>query len=249
MPEKIRLIHTLKGWIFYLILAVTLIPIAAAVIICAPFSSNTSFSIAKWWAQFMLNVAKGVCGLNWQEKGFEHFPSDGSAVLVMSKHQSAWEAFWMFARLPAKMSFVYKRELHFIPVFGQALATLGMTAINRSKGGKAFEQFLYQGKRAIEKGRWIVLFPEGTRTLPGTVNHYKTGGARFAEQTGVPIIPVALDSGRFWPRNAIGKRPGTITVSIGPKIETAGRTFEAIQNDLVTWIEAEMRVISPESYS
>lgn len=240
--------ENLKGGLFYLLLSVTLVPAALIVMAAALFSRKNAFDLARLWARFILVLAGSVCGLKWREIGFENFPTDGTPVLVLSKHQSAWETFWMFARVPHRVSFVYKKELHLVPLFGQALASLGMMAINRKKGQSAFEYFRTKGAEFIQKGWWIVLFPEGTRTAPGSVGKYKTGGARFAVSKGVPIVPVALNSGDFWPKNSIGKKAGTITVSIGPKIETAGKTFEEVQERMTAWIENEMLRISPASY-
>ena len=94
------------------------------------------------------------------------------------------------------------------------------------------------------------MFPEGTRTAPGEENpHYKSGGARLAVATGLPIVPIALNSGQLWPRNSIAKKPGTITVSVGPMIESTGKDFDEVQTELVDWIETEMRRISPEAYA
>ena len=136
-----------------------------------------------------------------------------------------------------------------MPVFGQALATLRMMAIDRKKGSRAYEQFMRQGKAFMNDGWWLAMFPEGTRTAPGAKTHYKSGGARFAVATGTPIIPIALNSGECWPRNSISKKPGLITVSVGPMIETKDRTFDAVQADLVNWIEGEMHNISPDLYA
>ena len=143
---------------------------------------------------------------------------------------------------------VYKKELHYVPVFGQALATLHMMAIDRKKGSRAYEQFMNQGKNFMKRGWWLAMFPEGTRPAPGVKTHYKSGGARFAVATSTPIIPIALNSGECWPRNSISKKPGLITVSVGPMIKTEGRGFEEVQAELVNWIEGEMHVISPVVY-
>ena len=94
------------------------------------------------------------------------------------------------------------------------------------------------------------MFPEGTRTAPGEEKPlYKSGGARLAVATGLPVVPIALNSGHLWPRNSIAKKPGKITVSVGPMIESEGKDFEDVQTELVQWIEAEMRRISPEAYT
>lgn len=154
----------------------------------------------------------------------------------------------MASLIPHQASFVYKKELHYVPVFGQALATLHMMAIDRKKGSRAYEQFMNQGKDFMKRGWWLAMFPEGTRTAPGAKTHYKSGGARFAVATSTPIIPIALNSGECWPRNSISKTPGLITVSVGPMIKTEGRGFEEVQAELVNWIEGEMHVISPVVY-
>ena len=239
---------TIRGWIYYLVLAVTLVPLAIVLIILYPASLAFRYRLAMNWARFMLKMGEVICGMRYQFKGLENFPTDGTSVLVLSKHQSAWDIFALGSVIPHRTSFVYKKELHYVPVFGQALATLHMMAIDRKKGSRAYEQFMKQGKEFLNKGWWLAMFPEGTRTAPGQKTHYKSGGARFAVATGTPIIPIALNSGECWPRNSISKTPGLIILSVGPMIQTEGRTFEAVQEELVAWIEGEMHVISPELY-
>lgn len=239
---------TIRGWIYYLVLAVTLVPLAIVLIILYPASLAFRYRLAMNWARFMLKMGEVICGMRYQFKGLENFPTDGTSVLVLSKHQSAWDIFALGSVIPHRTSFVYKKELHYVPVFGQALATLHMMAIDRKKGSRAYEQFMKQGKEFLNKGWWLAMFPEGTRTAPGQKTHYKSGGARFAVATGTPIIPIALNSGECWPRNSISKTPGLITLSVGPMIKTEGRTFEAVQEELVAWIEGEMHVISSELY-
>lgn len=223
-------------------------PLALALIILYPASLSLRYSLATSWARFMLKMGETICGMRYQFKGLENFPTDGTSVLVLSKHQSAWDVFALGGMIPHQTSFVYKKELHYVPVFGQALATLHMMAIDRKKGTRAYEQFLRQGQDFLKHGWWLAMFPEGTRTAPGQMTHYKSGGARFAVATGTPIIPIALNSGECWPRNSISKKPGLITVSVGPMIHTEGRTFEEVQTELVAWIEGEMHVISLDLY-
>ncbi len=244
-----KIMSTLRGWIYYIVLALTLIPLAIALIILYPASLSLRYRLATGWARFMLKVGEVICGMRYQFKGLENFPTDDSPLLILSKHQSAWDIFALGAIIPHQTSFVYKKELHYVPVFGQALATLHMMAIDRKKGSRAYEQFMHQGQQFLQKGWWLAMFPEGTRTAPGQKTHYKSGGARFAVATGTPIIPIALNSGECWPRNSISKTPGLITVCIGPKIETKNRTFEDVQQQLVGWIEGQMHEISPEAYS
>ncbi len=108
----------------------------------------------------------------------------------------------LFGFVPRRVSFVYKRELHKLPVFGWGLASLGMLSIDRSHGKAAFEHIKEEAPKYFEKGWAIVLFPEGTRTKPGQTVKYKSGGARIAIDTGTPVVPIALNSGRCWPKEA-----------------------------------------------
>lgn len=240
--------HVLRGWLFYIVLAITLIPLAIVLMILYPGPLTWRYRLGRSWARFILECGRLICGMRYEVRGMENFPATTEPVLVLSKHQSAWEIFWLIANVPHLTSFVYKKELHYVPVFGQALATLNMMAIDRKKGANAYSQFLRQGRQFIKNGWWLLMFPEGTRTAPGAEPHYKTGGARFAALTGTKIVPVALNSGECWPRNSIAKKPGLITISVGKPIETKGRQFEDIQEELVGWIESEMRVISPHLY-
>jgi len=166
----------------------------------------------------------------------------------MPKHQSTWETFFLISYMPREAVFVFKRELLWVPFFGWGLGLLRMIHIDRSKGADAFEQVVGQGAEKLAQRRWIVMFPEGTRTQPGTEGRYKTGGARLALRTGVPVVPIAVNSGECWPKGGWIKRPGLITVSIGDPITTQGKTPEAITEEVRQWIEAEMRVLNPERY-
>lgn len=243
------MINWIRGLLFYIILAVTLVPLTIMMLLAYPLPQPFRYKLGSSWGEFMLYVGRWVCGMRWDEKGMENLPPPSTPVVVLCKHQSAWECFWLISRLPNRASFVYKRELHKVPVFGQALASVEMMAIDRSQGGRAFVQVMKQGRRFLKNGWWIAMFPEGTRTTPGCEPAYKTGGTRFAIGNKVPIVPIALNSGEVWPRNSIGKKPGLITVSVGPMIQTEGREMEEVQAELINWIEGEMHQISPEVYA
>jgi len=106
-----------------------------------------------------------------------------------------------------------------------------------------------QGKDRLRRGWWIVIFPEGTRTSPGASRRYKTGGARLAMRTGAMAVPIAVNSGEFWPKGKFIKTPGTVTVSIGPPIDPAGKSAEELSAAVEAWIESEMRRLAPHRYS
>jgi 1-acyl-sn-glycerol-3-phosphate acyltransferase len=124
-----------------------------------------------------------------------------------------------------------------------------MISIDRRKGQDAFEQVVEQGIDRLARGWWIVIFPEGTRTKPGSTRRYKTGGARLAVRTGAFAVPIAVNSGELWPRNAFIRRPGTITVSIGPPIDSRGKSADEVAAAVECWIETEMRRLAPHRYS
>ena len=118
----------------------------------------------------------------------------------------------------------------------------------RRKGRDAFDQVVRVGRQRLDEGRWPLLFPEGTRVAPGKMGRFKSGGAMLAVRTEAPVIPIALNSGECWRRNAFIKRPGLITVSIGPAIESKGLSPDELNAKVQAWIDGEMRALNPERY-
>lgn len=197
------------------------------------------------WGRFVLWWARVTLGLHWRVTGTENLPPAGSGRLILAKHQSTWETFF-FPSLLHYPAFVLKRELLKIPVFGWGLAAIGPIAIDRAAGRKALRDMIVQSRDALAQGRDVVIFPEGTRQAPGTEPNYRIGGAAVAVASGRPVIPVALNSGIFWPRKGLQKHSGTIDVVIGPPIETAGRTAEEVNAETRDWIEAQVKRIGLE---
>ena len=138
-----------------------------------------------------------------------------------------------------------KRELLWIPFFGWGLGMMSPIAINRAKGRTALRQLARLGKERILQGFWVVIFPEGTRVAPGARRKYQSGGAWLAVQTGAPVVPVAHNAGLYWPKNAFLKRPGTITMRIGPAIPTEGRDPAEVIAETERWIERQQEEICP----
>jgi 1-acyl-sn-glycerol-3-phosphate acyltransferase len=160
-------------------------------------------------------------GLRHRVTGAHHLPQHGGYI-VASKHQSAWETLAFFTFLPQPV-FVLKQELLRVPVVGGILAHMGMIPVSRRstslKSGTNQDTFLQQGKTAIAtEHRPVVIFPEGTRTKPGEQTRYRQGVIRLAQYTHAPIIPIALNSGVFWPRHTFFKKPGIIDVVILPPL-------------------------------
>jgi 1-acyl-sn-glycerol-3-phosphate acyltransferase len=236
----------LRSALYLIFLIVTVIPYAFACLLWSPLPLHWRYRLTMGWPRLAVWGARVIVGIRWQIKGAENFP-DGPAV-VLSKHQSAWETLFLPAYLPRQACFVYKRELHRVPFFGWGLALLKMIPINRAKGRDAFEQVIKLGKQRLDEGRWPVLFPEGTRMAPGQSGRYTAGGAMLATRAGVGVIPIALNAGECWPRNAFIKRPGVITVSVGPLINSQGLDADALNKKVQEWIESEMRILNPERY-
>lgn len=181
---------------------------------------------------YMLKV---ICHIDYTVEGLENIPSDRTGV-ILSKHQSTWETFFL-PLIFHDPAVILKRELLWIPFFGWGLAASEPIAINRNDKSSAMQQVIVKGKQCLQNGRWVLVFPEGTRTPIGTVGHYKLGGARLAVETGYPVIPVAHNAGRYWPRRRFIKQPGTVRVVIGPLIETKGQTPEEVLELAKDWIE------------
>lgn len=169
------------------------------------------YVLARFWARGALWLLAHLTGLRHRELGRERLPAE--PVIAAMKHQSTWDilAGVLMFRAPA---FVLKRELTWIPVFGWYLLRAGMIPLDRRGGGAALRRLLREAKRAAAAGQTILIYPEGTRTLPGTSHAYHPGVAGLYEQLGLPVVPIALNSGLFWPRRSFRKRPGTITMEI-----------------------------------
>lgn len=237
----------LRSALYMVTLTVTVAPYAIGTLLWSWLPQPSRYKMATLWTRLAIWSARVICGISYRIEGWENLP-DGPAILL-PKHQSAWETLWLPSVMPRRLSFVYKRELHWVPFFGWGLATLGMINIDRSKGQDAFEQVVQQGGGHLRDGWWIVIFPEGTRTPPGSTRRYKSGGARLAVRTNTPVVPIAHNSGECWPRKAFIKKPGTITISIGKPIAPDGKTAEELAALVESSIETEMRRLAPHRYT
>ena len=195
----------------------------------------------KLWIAINLAWLKLTCGLGFRVEGLENIPDDG--FIIMSKHSSTWETIAL-QKWFRPMVWVVKRELTWIPFFGWGLWAMDAIAINRGTGRKAIKQLIDEGRQRMDDGRIVMLFPEGTRVLPGQHKPFKLGGAILAQKTGYSVLPVAHNAGEFWPRHSWIKWPGTITVSIGKPIDPEGRKPEQIINEVEQWITSTGEKIS-----
>lgn len=237
----------LRSLLFALITLVATVIWACVCFVAAPLPYNQRYWVTGRWNMFIIWLAKVLCGIRYQVKGAENLPDQ--PVILLSKHQSAWETIFLLWKMPRPLVFVLKRELLYVPFFGWGLALLRMIPIDRSKGKDAFAQVVTKGRQRLANGQWIIMFPEGTRIPVGRQGKYKGGAARLAIETGTAVVPIALNSGECWPKNSFIKQPGLITVSIGKPISPEGLNALQLMQQVEKWIESEMRVISPHAYS
>lgn len=211
-----------------------LIAVAALPLLLAP--RRWVLWMMRHWSRLVVGLLRVVCGIRLRVTGLEHLPPAGTPALIAAKHQSAFDTIVWLSLLP-DTAYVLKRELLRIPIYGRLAARAGMIAVDRGAGASAMRHLLRSGRAAVEAGRQIVIFPEGTRVAPGDRVPYQPGIAALAAATGLPVIPVATDSGLRWGRRAFRKRPGVITVAILPPIP-AGLKREALLQRLEATIEA-----------
>ena len=210
---------------------------------------NTRYTIAQKWLTLTIDAARVIMGIRYEVQGQENLPvGETSPAILLVKHQSTYETFLMPAIMPHPLAYVFKKELLYVPFFGWSIGSLDMIHIDRSQRAKAFAKVVEQGQALLDRGVWVIMFPEGTRIPRGARGSYKTGGTRLAIATGAPVIPVAVTSAKCWPRKAFIKHPGVVEVSIGKPIPSVGRDADELMREVETWIEAEMHRLDPEAY-
>jgi len=165
--------------------------------------------VANWWAQSNILMMRVICNIKVEYRGAEKIPK--GPLIVAAKHQSMWETISLLHFFDAPF-FVLKRELLRIPIFGQYLMKADMVAIDRSSGRQALMKIAKRAGEEVRRGRQFVIFPEGTRRPPGAPPDYKAGVGLIYADCGVPCLPVALNSGLFWPRRTFMRYPGTLVV-------------------------------------
>lgn len=205
------------------------------VIACLFLPFRLRFRLARLWGRVILAVLRPTCRLGYRVEGLERLPAGNHIVLM--KHSSSWETAAQAVLLPMQV-WVLKRELTWIPFVGWGIRQLHAIAVNRKGGQSAVRDVIEQGKRRLAEGAWVVIFPEGTRMPPGQTRKYGVSGAMLAQAADRLIVPVAHDSGYYWPRRGLLKRAGTIRVVIGPPISPAGRNPRDVNAEAQAWIEA-----------
>ena len=198
------------------------------VIACLFLPFRLRFVLARVWGAVLLKALQWTCRLDYRVEGLENMPP-GSHVALW-KHSSSWETIAMAVIFPRQV-WVLKRELTWIPFVGWGILQLHAIAIDRKSGGSAVSQVIEQGSARLAEGSWVIIFPEGTRMARGQTRKYGGSGALLAKEAGRMIVLVAHNSGDYWPRRGLMKKPGTIRVAIGPAIPAANREVREINDE------------------
>lgn len=224
--------HNLSGMLLGLI----------AVLIWPLLPYNIRWRIVTLWNRFTMFWLRICCGIHVQiigQRRPEHYP-----CVVLAKHQSTWETMFLQYYF-GPVSTILKKELLRIPFFGWGLATLRPIAIDRKNPIQALKDVKSKGLERLQQGNNLLVFPEGTRVPLGQVGNYARSGADIACSAGVPVVPVAHNAAECWPHKQFLKYPGTITVVIGAPIDTTGRDRKDVTEEVKTWIEDQIRQLSP----
>jgi len=232
----------LRSLVFLIAQILVTPPYAIVALTTFPLPRLARYRVISGWSRTMIWLAKNVLGIHYRVSGMENLPRTPGVIL--SKHQSAWETLAFQVIFPPQV-LVLKRELLWIPFFGWGLALTSPIAIDRSRGVRALNRMAELGRERLAQGFWIAIFPEGTRVKPGERGKYHEGGAWLAVKCGAPVVPVAHNAGLFWGRNAFLKRPGTVTVEVGPPIDSRAHTPESLNLSVEEWIEGRMASLCP----
>ena len=244
--------NALRSALVFAWMVLSIIPLSAGLLLASPFLPSAK--LWKWfatpWVRGVIGAARWIGGVDYRVRGRANLPApvDGQRVILVSKHQSTWETFFFPSTMPKPLAYVFKKELLRIPVFGWCMACLEMVHIDRGKRTEAWRKVADLGREMMDRGKWIIVFPEGTRSERGGQGRYKKGAARLALATDALLVPIAVSSGRCWPRRSFRFIPGQITVSIGAPIAPAARSARDLMAEVEGWIEAEMRRIDPQAY-
>jgi 1-acyl-sn-glycerol-3-phosphate acyltransferase len=237
LGAAVKITRTIRFLIFNVLSWLTVMPCSTVVLLLWPFGHRYAYIFARYWALTVLWLARWVCGLRYRVNGQENLTGESCVFYV--KHSSAFETFGALAMFP-RNCWVLKKELLWVPFFGWTLIPLDSIAIDRSQGSAAVKTVISEGKNRLERGINVVVFPEGTRMPLGQTKRYGISGVLLAQESGVPIIPVAHNAGYFWPRRGLGIVPGEISVTIGKPVDPTGREPREVNREIQDWVEAEV---------
>jgi 1-acyl-sn-glycerol-3-phosphate acyltransferase len=244
--------NVIRSLLVFSWIVLSIIPMGLGLLVCSLFMSDTRlwWVFAEPWLKGVIGAARIIGGVKYRIHGEENLPAadDMSRIIIVPKHQSTWETFFFPSQFTHPLAYVFKKELLQIPIFGWCIGSLQMVHIDRSKRSEAWNKVAEQGQVLMDRGKWMIMFPEGTRTERGKKGSYKAGASRLAVATGAHLVPVAVTSARCWPRRSFSFIPGTIDVSYGKPISSEGRKPDELMREVENWIEAEMHRLDPGAY-
>jgi len=227
----------IRSFIFFIFHSVSAILFSCIGVLLWPLPFKWRYAVVSQWAKSNIWLLAKICDVHLEVEGKENIGEEPAVIIC--KHQSAWETLALQAVFPPQV-WVLKRELFWIPFFGWGLASLKPIAINRKAGRQALTQVIEQGLDRLSSGAWVVVFPEGTRIARGYIGRFGIGGARLAVETGYPVIPVAHNAAKAWPKHGFVKYPGVIKMVIGKKIASQDVTAGDLNQQLFNWMEDKM---------
>lgn len=238
------MITVIRSFVYDVVQTIITVAVLLFMILLLPFPWYVTLNVVKVWARVLRFLSRWMVGIDVRVIGEENIPE--GPVVVAVKHQSAWETA-IFPLLLPNTVYVLKKELLSIPIWGWCARKVRSISVDRAGGGSALKKMLGETKDRLSEGRRVVIFPEGTRVLPGQSNTYHPGIAAIYRSANVPVVPVALNSGLSWGRRSIGtKYPGTITVQFLPAIEP-GLDRKVFMDTLKSQIDAATEKLEAEA--
>ncbi|KAA0446145.1 MAG: 1-acyl-sn-glycerol-3-phosphate acyltransferase [Candidatus Thioglobus sp.] len=230
----------LKSLLYFLGASLALIILVTIALLLFFLPLKMRYKILVNWAKFCIFWLRITLNIKLKVIGIENIPK--TSCVIICNHQSTWEVIGLQTIFP-QQTWVLKRELLLIPVFGWGLAMLKPIVINRGKKLEALKKILKQGTARIADGIFVVIFPEGTRQPYGQLGDYQKGGVSIAKKAGVCISPVYHNAGRVWPKGNFTKYPGTVTVIIGAPISSAEKSANELIKEVKDWTEKAAKSI------
>jgi 1-acyl-sn-glycerol-3-phosphate acyltransferase len=245
--------NAIRSLLVFIWIVISVIPFGFALVFCSLFLSDDKlwWWFAAPWLRGVVVAAHILGGVQYRVQGAENLPAadDMRRVILCPKHQSTWETFFFPSMTSHPLAYVFKKELLRIPFFGWSIGSLGMIHIDRKQRAQAWTKVAEQGEVVMDRGKWVIMFPEGTRIERGKKGTYRSGATRLAVATGACVIPIAVTSARCWPARSFSLVPGVIDVSIGQPIPAEGREPGELMEEVEGWIEAEMHRLDPQAYN
>ncbi|MGH8417510.1 MAG: lysophospholipid acyltransferase family protein [Pseudomonas sp.] len=239
------IVQAIRIFIFYLLLGTTALLWCSLSFFIAPFLPfriRYRF-INVYWCRCAVWLTKVFLNIKVNVTGQENVPK--TPCVIVSNHQSTWETFFLSAHFQP-LSQVLKRELLYVPFFGWAMAMLRPIAIDRNNPKAALKVVAKKGDELLKDGVWVLIFPEGTRVPYGQIGKFSRSGSAMAVNAELPVLPIAHNAGRYWPKEGWGKKPGTIEVVIGEPMYAEGsgpRAIAALNDRVSAWNEATQRAL------